>query len=111
MKIWHEVQGAREVQDAFETVANFDLEQAGTNAALAVLPDVRRFTRINSGYLRSSWDAESSNFINDAGYAVYQEFGTVEIDPTHAVYDAWEMNEEKVKEAFEREIDRAIAQT
>lgn len=111
MEIKHKVEGASEVQSAFNTVANFDLEKAGTDAARALLPDVRRFTRYASGYLSSGWDAEESQFINDVDYAVYQEFGTVTIDPTNAIQDSWDMNEDKVVEAYEREIDRAIAKT
>ena len=111
MEIRQKVEGTSEVQSALNRVANFDVEKAGTDAARALLPDVRRFTRYSTGYLASGWDAESSQFINDVDYAVYQEFGTVVIDPTNAVQSSWDLNESAVIAAFEAEIDRAIAQT
>jgi hypothetical protein len=101
------ITGQDEVNAALERVANFDDEAASTEAARALLGNVRAGTRVKTGLLAASWRAEQGGFINDVPYAVPQEFGSMYMEGAFATINAFENNESDVIRAYEKEITDA----
>lgn len=103
------VRGVPEVKASLHAAgAGFDEAKASQDAAEAILPEVKRRTRVQSGASQQSWRVEGmpdgAAFINEMEYAAYQEFGTEDIDPTYAVFHAWTDNEDDVLKAFAKEV-------
>jgi hypothetical protein len=103
------VDGASQVSAAIDKVAEFDTVQAANLAAEKLLPYVRQNTRVFTGFLSSMWQARDGGFANPAEYAVSQEYGTLYIEPTHALIGAWEQYEGDVVSAYEEVINNAIS--
>ena len=111
------VEGASEVKRAFDKVATnvSDLQEGHQKEADALLSDVVNATRSDSGRLRSAWGtdatAKDARFINDEEYEGVQEWGWDQhnIEPTHAIVDAWERNT-NTTEAIYAEAIRDIAE-
>jgi len=101
------VTGQDEVNAALEKVAQFDVEAASTEAATALLGDVKAGTRVKTGLLASSWEVRQGAFVNEVPYAVPQEFGTVNMEGAFATIRAFESGETDVLKAFEKEIEHA----
>lgn len=106
------VEGTEEVVEAFHSVKrDFSPAEAAEAAGNALLPDVKRNTRVKTGALQAAWRVDRNDtgaeFINTVWYATIQEYGTDLIEPTHAVQRAWDENEQAILEAFTDEVERA----
>jgi hypothetical protein len=109
------VEGVPEVTRALDKVqdAAQDLSEAHKAEAEMLLPDVQSATRHDSGTLASSWQTDSiateAKFINDVPYAGVQEWGWSEhnIEPTHAITDAFERNAERTEAIYADAFKRA----
>jgi uncharacterized protein (DUF608 family) len=98
------IEGQKEVIQALEKVEEFDNEAAATEAATALLSDVRAGTRVKTGLLASSWGVEQGAFVNEIPYAVPQEFGSVYMTGSFATIQAFANHEKEVLAAYEKEI-------
>jgi hypothetical protein len=103
-KIVLEVTGIDETVAAFHKLDRFDIERAEHDAGVAVLPTVVANTRTSTGLMASAWAIEGQAFINTVEYSPMQEFGTIYVEPTFAVFRAWEEQEERVAKVFEDQI-------
>lgn len=101
------VSGIPENQRALRAVGDVDTEKAGQQSVEALLPYVERETRVNTGILRSAWNAQQNAFVNETSYAGYQEYGTQFVDPTHAIGKSLTEHGDLVEKAFETEVDNA----
>lgn len=101
------VTGIPETVHALESLGKFDIEKAEQNAADALIPAVKAGTRTESGALAGGWIAEGGGFVNHVDYVLYQEFGTVYVEPTFAIGKAMEQEQQLVTKAFEDEIQHA----
>lgn len=102
--------GQAEVDRALAKVEDFDVEAAESGAVNALLPAVAAKTRKQFGILAASWLGQASAFINTAPYANVQEFGSIYVEPTHAIQQSWDSDERSVINAFNTEINRAASQ-
>lgn len=101
------ITGQDEVNKALNKVAEFNQEDAATEAANAILPAVRAGTRFRTGLLQSGWDVERGAFVNEVPYAVPQEFGSIHLEGSFATIKAFEAHEADVLKAFEDGIEDA----
>lgn len=108
-KIALTVTGIPETVEAFRHLENFDIERAEKEAGEVVLPTVASNTRTSTGLMASAWAIEGQSFINSVDYSPMQEFGTVYVEPTFAVFRAWEEQEERVVKVFEEQIEHDAA--
>ena len=105
-----DIQGADEVARAFDKFSGAMDDMSDINAEIgqALIGDVRNNTRVKSGDLRASWETSGdpleAQFSNSQSYAVVQEFGSKQVDPTLAVQRAFEANESAVTQAYESGI-------
>jgi len=99
------VTGQQETTRALRQVKRFDEDEAAENAASALLPYIRDLTRKDSGRMAKGWKATDEAFINEVPYAVFQEFGTVWIEPTLALQEVWDTEGDKVAREYEKEIE------
>ncbi len=104
------VEGEEEVNRALNQVANFNVEAAGSRVADTLLPDIAAKTRVLSGALAASWQSSGAQFINTMDYSVVQEFGSIHVEPTHAIFQTWEAQAENITEVFAEEIKNAASQ-
>ena len=101
-----EVKNAAEVQRAFAAFAKAADDMSDTNAEVGnlLLPDIRSHTRKRTGELAASWEATAepltAAFSNPQSYAVVQEFGGIEVEPTNAVAQAFRGNADGVTSAY-----------
>lgn len=101
-----EVKNASEVQRALDAMAKAasDLSDVNADVGNLLLPDIRARTRRLSGALAASWETTAepmrANFTNPQKYAVVQEFGGVQIEPTNAVARAYEDNQDAIAERY-----------
>lgn len=107
-KIRVTIEGDDEVNRALDAVADFDKVAAANRAAEAVIPYVRANTRVLTGLMSASWQAKDESFVNTVPYSIYQEYGTVYVDPTHAIQRAWNSHSDEAVKAYGAEIDSAI---
>jgi len=106
------VEGQAEAIRAINQVSDGaqDLTEAHKAEAEMLLPDVRSKTRVDTGTLESGWQTDSmateARFINAVEYAGVQEFGWSDhnIEPTHAIYQAFESNEQRTEELYAKHI-------
>lgn len=106
------VEGIPEVTRAFDKVDNAiqDLSEAHKAEANMLLPDVQSATRRKSGDLVAGWQtdgiATEAKFSNDVVYAGVQEFGWGDhnIEPTHAITQAFERNSEQTEAVYGKAI-------
>lgn len=103
------VEGIDEALSAFKDFGKgLDFPKIAEDAAEAIIPDVRSFTRYKSGALQQGWDIQRDEdgaaFINSQEYMGFQEWGTDTIEPTHAVYKAWDSNQEQVVKAYDEAV-------
>lgn len=101
-----EVKNAERVQRALADMvkAASDLTDVNSDVGNLLLPDIKAHTRRLTGTLAASWEATAepmrANFTNPQKYAVVQEFGGVEIEPTNAVAKAYEENQDAIAERY-----------
>jgi hypothetical protein len=101
-----EVKNAAEVTRALDAFAKSatDLTDVNADVGNLLLPDIQRHTRRATGALAASWESTAeplqAAFSNPQKYAVVQEFGGVEIEPTNAVAQAFKGNEDGVSSAY-----------
>lgn len=108
------VEGIPEVTRAFDRVASGvqDLSEAHKAEADMLLPDVQSATRKASGDLAGGWQtdgiATQAKFINEVVYAGVQEWGWANhnIEPTHAINQAFESNASKTEALYGDAIGR-----
>jgi hypothetical protein len=105
-----DVTGEEEVNRALEKVRKFDIAAARSRAINALLPTVASNTRRETGAMAAQWVEQNQAFVNTASYSVVQEFGGMWIEPTYAVFSAWDANHEAIINAFNTEIDSAADQ-
>lgn len=107
-----EVKNASEVTHALASFAKSadDLTDVNADVGNLLLPDIRSHTRRATGALAASWESTAeplqAAFSNPQKYAVVQEFGGVEIEPTNAVATAFKENESGVSEAYSSGLDK-----
>ena len=104
------VEGTAEVNSAIKAVAGFDQIKAANRAIEAIIPYVKAGSRMLTGTMAGAWMARDAAFYNQVEYAPYQEFGTVYVEPTHAIQAAWDGHSAEVTEAYSEEIDSAISE-
>jgi hypothetical protein len=101
-----EVKNAKEVQRAIDKFAQSadDLKDINADVGNLLLGDIKSNTRRNTGELAASWEVSAepmqAQFSNPQSYAVVQEFGGVQIEPTNAVASAYEANQDGIAEAY-----------
>ena len=102
-----EVTGVAENVAALKAAGNVDTVEGGHQAALALIPFLQAGTRVDSGLLRSGWQAASDSFVNEVSYAGHQEYGTVYVSGSHAIDTAMSGHEDVITHAFEKATDDA----
>ena len=101
-----EVKNAKEVQRALDKFAHAadDLKDVNADVGTLLLGDIKANTRRRTGELAASWETSAepmqAEFSNPQSYAVVQEFGGVQIEPTNAVASAYEANQNGIAEAY-----------
>jgi bacteriophage HK97-gp10 putative tail-component len=108
------VEGIPEAQAAYRKVGRtIDYGAAAEAAGKEMIPDIRTFTRKDSGALALGWGVESDDkeaaFVNTQDYWTYQEFGTENVDPTLAIFRSWERNEKDVVKSYDEEVTKKAA--
>lgn len=112
-----EVHNEREVLRALDRVAKEaqDLSDVNDQVGNLLLPDIRRNTRRKTGLLAESWEASGepaqAAFSNPQKYAVVQEFGGSQIEPTNAVARAFEENKDAVIDQYGAGIAKRAERT
>ena len=97
-----EVEGEAEVLAAFNQFSDSvdDLTDVNSKVGQSLLGPIRTNTRRATGQLAQSWEATgeplAAQFSNVEKYAVVQEFGGSQIEPTLAVSRAFEDNQDAV---------------
>lgn len=100
------VEGQDEVLRAFNKFSDSadDLKDVNAQVGQALIGDIRSNTRVRSGTLKSSWETTAepmtAQFANPQKYAVVQEMGGVQVEPTHAVGRAYEANQDAITGAY-----------
>jgi|SRR5215831_20889498 len=92
---------------ALVKAGNVNVERAGHEAAQSLIPYIQSDTRSATGVMRAGWNAEENAFVNSVDYASYQEFGTQYVEKTDAIRRAVDSHEDKLKQAFDTEVDNA----
>jgi quinol monooxygenase YgiN len=108
------VKGVPEVTRALDKVDRgvSNLQEAHREAASSMLPDIVNATRNDTGTLAAGWQADSTDkeaqFINEEEYAGVQEWGWQDhnIEPTHAILEAFEKNAKETEELYSEHIAR-----
>jgi hypothetical protein len=102
------VEGGEEVIAALIHAGKWDQSAAAMAAGERILPEVVALTRSQSGDMQRGWDVapidKSAEFVNVVDYWTYQEFGTESINPTYAIFDAWDSGQKEIKDAYHDEI-------
>jgi hypothetical protein len=105
-----DVLGEEEVNRALEKVRTFNIRAAESGAINALLPAIASKTRRDSGIMAASWQESNQAFVNTVSYSVVQEFGGTWVEPTNAISQTWDQNQEAIINAFNKEIDSAAAE-
>lgn len=112
-----EVKNASEVTRALASFARSaeDMGDVNSDVGSLLLPDIRAHTRRATGALAASWESTAeplqAAFSNPQKYAVVQEFGGVEIEPTNAVAQAYEGNKDGIAGAYSAGLDKRAKRT
>lgn len=108
------VEGIEEAQKAYQKFGEkFEKDRAKTavDAGEALIPDIERRTRRDTGALMSGWEVEEfdkgAQFLNNMDYWTFQEFGTEDIEPMRAIMGAWEANPDSAVEVYDKSLIKA----
>lgn len=106
-----DLRGEQEVINALNKVGAFDVEAAEQNAASALVGQVAsRTNRTQTGAMKAGWTAQDGAFVNTVPYTVFQEFGTIWVEPMGAISRTWETVGSIAVNEFEKEVERAATQ-
>ena len=104
------VRGGEEVISALIQAGQWDKQAAASAAADEMIPSIAAGTRTQSGEMSRGWGVNPTDagaaFINSVPYWTYQEFGTESVEPTLAIYNAWDSNQRDIKKAYRDEVER-----
>lgn len=98
------LEGEAAVARAITKVKTFSVEKAEARVVVGLMPEVKARTRVRYGVLQAAWTPSGSYFTNSMPYSVAQEFGTVYVEPTLAIFGAGEEAPQVIKDAFSLEI-------